>query len=182
MGRHASGPAPDPEDEARLLFRVEQLDKQTERTSLLMLPGAVVLAIGAWAIDRYTQPVLGAWRYAFVVPLTLLAACGGILGVVLAAVFLWSKASAGGAPRWFTRAVTDLFSGLLAVLVVGLVVSSIYQLTGQYPGGVPFPLTVGAAAFAAGATTSHVRRHHLYRELRKIDSSRIESTQIEAKR
>jgi hypothetical protein len=46
-GRHSSGPAPDPEDEARLLFRMEQPDKETERNLLGMLPGAAFMAVVA---------------------------------------------------------------------------------------------------------------------------------------
>jgi hypothetical protein len=74
VGRHSSGPAPDPEDEARLLFRVEvELpDRETKRNLLGILPGMAVTGVAAWAIDRYAQT--GAWRRVFVMPLTLFAA------------------------------------------------------------------------------------------------------------
>jgi hypothetical protein len=161
VGRHSSGPAPDPEDEARLLFRMEQPDRETERNLLAMLPGAAVMAVGAWAIDRYAQSGLGAWRYVFVVPLTLFAVCGGIIGVVLGGLLLVSKADAEGVPRWFRRAVHDAFGGLFAVALICLWFFSTYQVTEPHPRGTPLPAVVCAAAFAAGVTAARIRRRRL---------------------
>jgi len=163
VGRHASGPAPDPEDEARLLFRVdvEQPDRETERNVLAMLPGAAVMGVGAWAIDRYTQSGLGAWRYVFVVPLTLFAAGGAVLGVLFGGLLLQAKADADGTPRWFRRAVRDLFGGLFGVALIGLWFFSTYQLTEPHPRSALFPAAVCAAAFAAGVTAARIRRRRL---------------------
>ena len=163
MGSHSSGPAPDPEDEARSLFRVEmdQPSRETKRNLLGMLPGMAVMAVGAWAIDRYTQTSLGAWRYVFVVPLTLFAAGGAILGVVLGGLLLASKADADGAPRWFRRAVHDAFGGLLAVALIGLWFLGAYQIAEPPPRGTLLPAVVCAAAFTAGVTAARIRRRRL---------------------
>jgi hypothetical protein len=163
VGRHSSGPAPDPEDEARLLFRVEveQPDRETKRNLLGILPGAAVMGVGAWAIDRYTQTSLGAWRYAIVAPLTLFAAGGAILGVVFGGLLLASKADSDGVPRWFRRAVHDLFSGLFAVALIGLWFLGAYRIAEPYPHGTLLPAVVCAAAFAAGVTAARIRRRRL---------------------
>ena len=154
---------PDPEDEARLLFRieVEQPDRESVRNLLAMLPGAAVMGVGAWAIDRYTQSGLGTWRYAFVVPLTLFAAGGVVILAAFGGLLLAAKADADGTPRWFRRAVHDLFSGLLAVALIGLWFLSTYQITEPHPRSTLFPSAVCAAAFAAGVTAAHVRRRRL---------------------
>ena len=161
MGSHSSGPAPDPEDEARSLFRVEmdQPSRETKRNLLGMLPGMAVTGVAAWAIDRYAQ--VGAWRYVFVVPLTLFAVCGGIIGVVLGGLLLASKADADGAPRWFRRAVHDAFGGLLAVALIGLWFLGAYQIAEPPPRGTLLPAVVCAAAFAAGVTAARIRRRRL---------------------
>ena len=140
---------------------MEQPDKETERNVLAMLPGAAVMGVGAWAVDRYTQSGLGAWRYVFVVPLTLFAAGGAIFGVAFGGLLLAAKADADGTPRWFRRGAHDLFSGLLAVALIGLWFFSTYQVTGPHPRSTLFPLAVCAAAFAAGVTAARIRRRRL---------------------
>ena len=154
---------PDPEDEARSLLRIEmeQPDKETERKLLAMLPGAAVMGVGAWAIDRYTQSGLGAWRYVFVVPLTLFAAGGAVILATFGGLLLAARADTDGVPRWFRRGVHDLFSGLFAVALIGLWFFSTYQITEPHPRSSLFPLAVCAVAFAAGVTAAHVRRRRL---------------------
>jgi hypothetical protein len=142
-------------------MEVEQPDKETERNLLTMLPGAAVMGVGAWAIDRYTQTSLGAWRYVFVVPLTLFAAGGAILLVAVGGLLPAARADADGVPRWFRRGVHDLFSGLLAVALIGLWFFSTYQITEPHPRITLFPLAACAAAFAAGVTAARVRRRRL---------------------
>ena len=142
----------------RLLFRAEQLDKEARRTSMMTLPGSVIIGVAAWAIDRYTQTSLWAWRYVFVVPLTLFAVCGGIVGIVLGALLLSATADADGAPRRLRRAVHDLLSGLFGVALIGLWFFSTYQLTEPHPRNTLFPPAVCAAAFAAGVTAANIRR------------------------
>ena len=158
VGRHASGPAPDPEDERRSLFHAEQPDRKTTRFSLSLLPSAIGMGAAAWAVDRYTQTSLGAWRYVFMVPLTVFTVCGGVFGAVLFGLLLQAKVDADGAPRWLRRAVYDLFSGLFAVLLVGLWVFTLDQLTQPPPRGTLFPSALCAAAFAAGVTAARIRR------------------------
>ena len=140
---------------------MEQPDKETERNVLAMLPGAAVMGVGAWAVDRYTQSGLGAWRYVFVVPLTLFAAGGAIFGVAFGGLLLAAKADADGTPGWFRRGVHDLFSGLLAVALIGLWFLGTYQITEPHPRITLFPPAVCAAAFAAGVTAARIRRRRL---------------------
>ena len=93
VGKHASGPSPDPNDEIREMFRVD-IDDRAKRTGWQVCAVTVAGGLSAWAISAFTGGLLGPWRFALVVPIALYTAYTGIFAVVFLAFALAAKTTA----------------------------------------------------------------------------------------
>ena len=157
MGRHASGPAPDPNDELREIFRVEPLDARSRRDGWGACAVAAGAGVAAWALDVFTRGPLGAWRYLLVVPLGVYTVYLAFFCSIFLAVELASKATARDAPRWLRLVGRYLGTGASG-LAFGLTVLAAIALTYPQPRPWWFYAAYAGAACALGVLSGTLRR------------------------
>jgi hypothetical protein len=156
VGKHASGPPPDPDDEIREMFRVD-IEDRAKRTGWQVCAVTVAGGLSAWAVSAFTGGLLGPWRFALVVPIALYTAYTGIFAVVFLALALAAKTTAKGAPRWLRSCARHGGDGVGGLLAAGFL-AVVFAPVSSQPQCWWIDCTIAGAAFAAGIAAGIVRR------------------------